>query len=111
MTFYPREFPGAGAVLDVINRAAYETPVSLLNTMDGAVPRSKVQFDKFTVALLIRRHDAPQLGEKEGDSLQDAHLAHLAKLHDKGFLLAAGPLQGSPDEKFRDLSIFRDEPG
>jgi uncharacterized protein YciI len=64
-----------------------------------------VQFDQFTVALLILRPDAPQLDEAAAAALQDAHMAHLADLHEAGYLLAAGPLQG--DDQFRGLSILK----
>jgi uncharacterized protein len=62
-----------------------------------------MQFDRFSVALLILRPDAPQLDEVEANALQDAHLAHLADLHAAGHLLAAGPLS---DEQYRGLSIL-----
>jgi uncharacterized protein YciI len=62
-----------------------------------------MQFDRFSVALLILRADAPQLDEVEANALQDAHLAHLADLHAAGHLLAAGPLS---DEQYRGLSIL-----
>src|SRR5207244_13397646 len=66
--------------------------------------------DQFTVALLILRADAPQLSEKEENALQDAHMAHLAKLHDEGHLLAAGPILGTSDRELRGLSIFKGSP-
>ena len=66
-----------------------------------------MNFDQFTVALLILRAEAPKLSEKEENALQDAHIAHLAKLHDEGILLAAGPILGSPNRELRGLSIFR----
>ena len=66
-----------------------------------------VQLDRFTVALLILRPDAPKLDEAAAARLQDAHMAHLADLHDAGYLLASGPLI---DEKFRGLSILNVEP-
>jgi uncharacterized protein YciI len=66
-----------------------------------------LEFDHLTVALLILRPDAPELDEEAADALQDAHLAHLADLHEAGHLLAAGPLS---DEKFRGLSILNVEP-
>jgi uncharacterized protein YciI len=66
-----------------------------------------MQFDRFTVVLLIQRPDAPVLDEAAATALQDAHLAHLAKLHEDGYLLAAGPLG---DEELRGLSIFTVEP-
>jgi uncharacterized protein len=66
-----------------------------------------LEFDRYTVALLILRPDAPQLDEEAAAALQDAHLAHLADLHEAGHLLAAGPLS---DEKFRGLSILNVDP-
>ena len=71
---------------------------------------STVKFDHFSVTLLILRPDAPQLDEKAAVALQDAHMAHLAGLHEAGHLLASGPLSGDPDERFRGLSILRVEP-
>jgi uncharacterized protein YciI len=66
-----------------------------------------LEFDRYTIALLILRPDAPDLDEKAAAALQDAHMAHLADLHEAGHLLAAGPLT---DEKFRGLSILNVEP-
>jgi hypothetical protein len=63
-----------------------------------------VDFDAFTVGLLVRRPDAPELDEQAANELQDAHLAHLAALHEAGHLLAAGPLS---NETFRGLCLFR----
>lgn len=64
-----------------------------------------MQFDQFTIVLLTLRPDAPQLDEEAAAALQDAHMAHLADLHEAGHLLAAGPLLG--DDTFRGLSILR----
>ena len=66
-----------------------------------------MEFDRYTIALLILRPDAPDLDEEAAAALQDAHMAHLADLHDAGHLLAAGPLS---DEKFRGLSILNVDP-
>ena len=66
-----------------------------------------MEFDRYTIALLILRPDAPQLDEEAAAALQDAHMAHLADLHEAGHLLAAGPLS---DEKFRGPSILNVEP-
>ena len=49
---------------------------------------SRLEFDRYTIALLILRPDAPQLDEEAAAALQDAHLAHLADLHEAGHLLA-----------------------
>lgn len=69
-----------------------------------------MEFDRFTMALLVRRPDAPKLDAKTEDRLQDAHLAHLAHLHDEGVLLVAGPLLAGPEGAFRGLAIFRGSP-
>jgi uncharacterized protein YciI len=62
-----------------------------------------LQFDTFTIVLLVLRPDAPQLDEEAAAALQDAHLSHLADLHQAGHLLAAGPLF---DEELRGLCIL-----
>ena len=51
-----------------------------------------MEFDHLTVALLVLGPDAPKLDEEAAAALQDAHMSHLADLHDAGHLLAAGPL-------------------
>lgn len=69
--------------------------------------RPDMRLDEYTVALLILRDDAPELDDDAATALQNAHLAHLADLHDAGYLLAAGPLG---DPHFRGLSILRTGP-
>lgn len=62
-----------------------------------------MEFDRFSIALMILRPDAPQHTEEEANALQDAHMAHLADLKEAGHLLAAGPLD---DPHYRGLSIL-----
>jgi uncharacterized protein YciI len=66
-----------------------------------------VEFDSYTIVLLTLRPDAPELDDEATAALQDAHMAHIADLHEAGYLLAAGPLS---DEKFRGLSILNVDP-
>jgi uncharacterized protein len=66
-----------------------------------------MDFDRFSAVLLILRDDAPEMSEAEAAALQDAHMAHLADLHEAGHLLAAGPLI---DGHFRGLSILNVSP-
>jgi hypothetical protein len=66
-----------------------------------------VEFDTYTIVLLTLRPDAPDLDKEAAAALQDAHMAHLADLHEAGYVLAAGPLS---DEKFRGLSILKVDP-
>jgi uncharacterized protein YciI len=70
-----------------------------------------MDFDRYTVVLLVTPADPPELSEEEADRLQDAHLSHLADLHERGVLLAAGPV-GDPGGQryYRGLSILRCEP-
>jgi uncharacterized protein YciI len=67
-----------------------------------------VEFDTFTVSLLVLRDDAPAWDDETASAMQDAHLDHLANLHEQGHLLAAGPLG---HDGFRGLSILRGDPG
>lgn len=69
-----------------------------------------MRLDRFTIALLIRPADAPQLDDAAADAMQDAHMSHLADLHEAGALLAAGPVLGPPDRVLRGLSILRVDP-
>ena len=66
-----------------------------------------MEFDSFTVSLLVLRDDAPDWDDETAAAMQDAHLDHLATLHEQGHLLAAGPLG---HDRFRGLSILRGEP-
>jgi uncharacterized protein YciI len=63
-----------------------------------------MQFDQYTITLLIRNPDGPKLDEAEAAKLQDAHMAHIADLHEAGHLLIAGPLF---DERLCGLSILK----
>lgn len=65
-----------------------------------------MEFDEFTVVLLLTPADPPELDEAAADELQDAHLSYLAALHESGRLLVAGPLPGEPRRRFRGLNIF-----
>jgi len=69
-----------------------------------------MEFDEFTVVLLLTPPDAPELDAAAADELQDAHLSYLAALHESGKLLAAGPLPGEPRRRFRGLNIFGTAP-
>jgi len=63
-------------------------------------------FDVYTVVLLRRPSNAPQLPEAELDALQARHLAYRAKLRRDGLLVANGPLGEQSDLSLRGLSIF-----
>ena len=63
-------------------------------------------FDVYTLVLLRRPVDAPQMPEHELDALQSRHLAYRAKLRGDGLLVANGPLGEQSDISLRGLSIF-----
>jgi uncharacterized protein YciI len=63
-------------------------------------------FDVFTMVLLRRPTDAPEMAEHELDALQSRHLAYRARLRDDGVVVANGPLGEQSDPSLRGLSIF-----
>ena len=63
-------------------------------------------FDVYTLVVLRRPADAPDLTEAELDELQDRHLAYRADLSRRGLLAANGPFDEQTDETYRGMSIF-----
>ena len=63
-------------------------------------------FDVFTMVLLRRPPDAPQLSEDALDELQARHLAYRAELRRAGTIVVNGPLDEQSDVSLRGLSIF-----
>jgi uncharacterized protein YciI len=68
-----------------------------------------VEFEHYTIALLVTNPAAPEFSEGERAALQDAHLSYLADLHEAGHLLAVGPLSDEQGE-LRGLSILNVDP-
>ena len=87
-------------------------PVALAGPLTGyrsGMPRDPNipdAFDVYTMVLLRRPADAPQMPEHELDALQSRHLAYRAKLRSDGLLVANGPLGEQSDLSLRGLSIF-----
>jgi uncharacterized protein YciI len=63
-------------------------------------------FDVFTLVLLRRPPDAPEMPDAELDALQARHLAYRADLRRQGILVVNGPLDEQSDVSLRGLSIF-----
>jgi uncharacterized protein YciI len=63
-----------------------------------------VQLERYAINLLYLRPDAPRLNQQEAAALQNAHMAHLAELHEGGHVLAGGPVF---DPEIRGLNILR----
>ena len=68
------------------------------------------QFDVYTVVVLRRPADAPEMSEGELDVLQARHLAYRAELGRRGLLLANGPFDEQSDASFRGMSVFACDP-
>jgi uncharacterized protein YciI len=67
-------------------------------------------FDVFTVVLLRRPADAPDIPDEDLDALQARHLAYRAELRRQGLLVVNGPLGEQSDVSLRGLSIFACDP-
>ena len=63
-------------------------------------------FDVYTLVLLRRPADAPEMSDAELDALQAQHLAYRAGLRREGLLVVNGPLGEQSDTSMRGLSIF-----
>lgn len=63
-------------------------------------------FDVYTLVLLRRPADAPDMPEAELYALQAQHLAYRARLRREGQLVVNGPLGEQSDIAMRGLSIF-----
>lgn len=63
-----------------------------------------MEFDQFSLVLLLT---GPNDDEQRRDETQDAHLNHLATLHEAGLLIAAGPLVGGAETGYRGASILK----
>jgi uncharacterized protein YciI len=63
-------------------------------------------FDVYTLVLLRRPIDAPEMPEAELGALQARHLAYRAKLRNDGVLVANGPLGEQSYPALRGLSIL-----
>jgi uncharacterized protein len=67
-------------------------------------------FDVYTVVVLRRPADAPEMSDGELHALQVRHLAYRAKLRRQGMLVANGPFDEQSDPSYRGMSIFACDP-
>ena len=67
-------------------------------------------FDVYTVVVLRRPADAPDLPEEELAALQSKHLAHRAELGRQGLVVANGPFDEQSDPSYRGMSVFTCDP-
>ncbi|MBE1876193.1 YciI family protein [Myceligenerans pegani] len=67
-------------------------------------------FDVYTVVVLRRPPDAPEISDDELDVLQARHLAYRAELNRRGLVVANGPFDERSDPSYRGMSIFACDP-
>ncbi|HMD11277.1 MAG TPA: YciI family protein [Marmoricola sp.] len=67
-------------------------------------------FDVYTVVVLRRPADAPEMSEEDLDALQARHLAYRADLARKGLIVVNGPFDEQTDVSYRGMSIFACDP-
>jgi len=67
-------------------------------------------FDVYTVVVLRRPADAPEMLEEDLDALQARHLAYRADLARQGLIVVNGPFAEQGDESYRGMSIFACNP-
>ena len=67
-------------------------------------------FDVYTVVVLRRPADPPDMSDDELDALQSAHLAYRAELRRQGLIVANGPFGEQTDESYRGMSVFACSP-
>ena len=67
-------------------------------------------FDVYTVVVLRRPADAPEMSEEDLDALQARHLAYRADLARQGLIVVNGPFAEQGDESYRGMSIFACDP-
>jgi hypothetical protein len=63
-------------------------------------------FDVYTVVVLRRPDDAPELADDELDALQARHLAYRGGLRRDGLIVVNGPFAEQSDDSDRGMSIF-----
>ena len=64
------------------------------------------EFDVYSVVILRRADDAPEMTEEALGRLQAEHLAYRAGLARRGVLVANGPFLEQDDDAYRGMSIF-----
>lgn len=66
-----------------------------------------MRLDAYTIVLLRRPPDAPDLPRDELDRLQREHVAFNARMRAAGHALITGPFMDQPDKSWRGISVFR----
>ena len=66
-----------------------------------------MRLDAYTIVLLRRPADAPNLPREELDRLQREHVAFNGRMREAGHALINGPFTGQPDASWRGIGVYR----
>jgi len=69
-------------------------------------PNIPDEFDVYTLVILRRADDAPELSDDQLNELQTRHLAYRGGLAREGVLVVNGPFDEQGDTSYRGMSIF-----
>jgi uncharacterized protein YciI len=69
-------------------------------------PNDPDAFDVYTIVVLRRLADAPEMSDEELDALQARHFAYRAELRRHGAVVVNGPFDEQSDPSYRGMSIF-----
>jgi hypothetical protein len=73
-------------------------------------PNIPDEFDVYTVVVLRRPHDAPEMADDDLDALQARHLAYRSDLRRRGLIVVNGPFDEQSDPSYRGMSVFACDP-
>lgn len=73
-------------------------------------PNIPDEFDVYSVVVLRRAADAPEMSDEDLDALQARHLAYRGELRRQGLLVVNGPFDEQSDPSYRGMSIFACDP-
>ena len=73
-------------------------------------PNIPEAFDVYTVVVLRRPTEAPEMSDEELDELQARHLAYRAELKRQGLVVANGPFGEQSEPAYRGMSVFACDP-
>ena len=65
-----------------------------------------MELERYSFVLLRRGPRAEKYSDEELDGLQEAHLAHLTAMKERGAMAVAGPFSEQPDETLRGFCLY-----
>jgi hypothetical protein len=65
-----------------------------------------MELERYSFVLLRRGPRANEYAGEELDRLQEAHLAHLDAMKERGVMAVAGPFSEQPDETWRGFCLY-----